>query len=413
MGLLKTYINFNQNGSISTIGTLQDNGVIYTNPPYIEANLNSDVYYFSPLIIGNIPVFSVGVEPISGAGSHLSIGGGGFRFNGVAVEDSSGNMYLGHRQDGTLAGAIVKFDINTNSTGLFVGNFTAGGSTDGVTTSTRFFALGDMVIDSNDNIFAVDQAGRCIRKITPAGVVTTFAGNASNPTNLYIDGNSTDARFPTYIPSKISIDSDNNIYLVSAVSQARTLRKITSAGAVSTLAGLAGQTGFQDGLGANARFTSPSSLAIDSDKNIYVFDSDNHNLRKVTPNGTVTTFAGISGVQQTCTNSEANPLLCDGIGTGAKFGDTTNQSAIIDQYNNLYFSQNNNIRKVNLNTSEVTTIGGRGGDNDGGISISGTGFDVRFDFISSLKLDQIQSGVILISNLEGSSVVKMKQGGFI
>lgn len=410
MGLLKTYINFNQNGSISTIGTLQDNGVIYTNPPYIEANLNSDVYYFSPLIIGNIPVFLDGLAPTSGAGSQLSIGGG-FLFNGVAVEDSSGNMYLGHRHGGTVAGAIVKFDINTNTTGLFVGNQILNGSTDGVTTGTRFFSLGDMVIDSNDNIFAVDQAGRCIRKITPAGVVTTFAGNASNPSNIYTDGIGTIANFPTYNQTKMAIDSDDNIYLVSAAANARTLRKITPAGTVSTLAGLAGQSGFQDGLGASARFNLPTAIAIDSNKNIYVFDTYNHNLRKVTLAGEVTTFAGISGVQQICANSEANPLLCDGIGTGAKFGEPL--CAIVDQFDNLYFGETNAVRKVNLNTAEVTTIGGVPGDIDGTISISGTGFNVGFNLIRTMKLDPTQSGVILISNFEGSSVVKMKQGGFI
>lgn len=409
MGFLETYINFNQGGSIFTIGTLQDNGVIYTNLPYTSANLDSNVYYFSPLIIANIPVFTNLGIPISGAGSRLTTGN--FEFNGIAIEDSSGNMYLGHRRGGNLAGAIIKFDINTNSTGLFVGNLTANGSTDGITTGARFFALGDMVIDSNNNLFALDQAGRCIRKITPNGVVTTFAGTASNPTNLYVDGIGANARFPTYGSSRMAIDSDDNIYLVSAAQQAGTLRKITPQQVVSTLAGAAGQTGYQDGIGSSARFTNPNTVAVDSNKNIYVFDGGNYNLRKVTQDGTVTTFAGINE-GQVCSNSELNPYSCDGIGSGAKFNAFLNQGAIIDQFNNLYFSQNNNIRKVDLNTAEVKTIGGQGGDVDGGVSISGTGFDVRFDYISSLKLDKIQSGIILISNLEGTSVVKMKQGGF-
>ena len=406
MGLLETR-NLG-NGSIYTIGNPYGDGIIYTNLPYTSANLDSNVYYFSPLIIANIPVFSNLSGPISGAGSQLATGD--FEFNGIAIEDSSGNMYLGHREGGTLAGAIIKFDINTNSTGLFVGNLKTNGSTNGITTGARFFALGDMAIDSNDNLFAVDQAGRCIRKITPEGVVTTFAGTASNPTNLYVDGSAANATFPSSSLARISIDSDDNIYLVSPAQQSRTLRKITPAGIVSTLAGAAGQTGFQDGVGASARFGIPVALAIDSNKNIYVFDRDNYNLRKVTPDGTVTTFAGISGVGQNCENSELNPLLCDGIGTGAKFASVT--SAVIDQFNNLYFSQNTNIRKVDLNTAEVITIGGKGGDIDGGVSISGSGFDVRFNNIFSLKLDKIQSGIILISNLESPSVVKMKQGGF-
>lgn len=392
------------------MGTPQDNGVIYTNLPYTSANLDSNVYYFSPLIIADIPQIknNIGVT-ISGAGSELVISSNKLIFNKTAVEDRFGNIYLNHIHGGTAAGAIIKYNANTNTTGLFVGNQIFNGSTDGTTTNARFFALRDMVIDSNDNIFAVDQAGRCIRKITPAGVVTTFAGNASNPSNIYTDGIGTIARFPTYNRTRMAIDSDDNIYLVSAAENARTLRKITPAGTVSTLAGLAGQSGFQDGLGTSARFNLPTAVAIDSNKNIYVFDAGNHNLRKVTPAGEVTTFAG-SSQGQTCMFTEENPTLCDGIGSEAKFFDPL--CAIVDQFDNLYFGEVFAVRKVNLNTAEVTTIGGV----PGGYSInyrvpvSGTGFNVPFDLLESMKLDPTQSGVILIS--DSQCIIKMKQGGF-
>jgi hypothetical protein len=214
----------------------------------------------------------------------------------------------------------------------------------------------------------------------------------------------------------MTIDSNDNLYLTGPIS--RTVRKVTPAGVVSTMAGYHSGNqairGSIDGSGTGAFFDNPSAIAVDSSGSVYVFDSYHHNLRKITSNNIVTTFAALSGTAYNstspianaiCVNSIPNPYSCDGIGNGAKFGDVT--AAGVDEFNNLYFADYGNIiRKINLNTAQVKTIGGQPGDVVGGLSLSGTGFDVRFDVVREIILDKTAApGTMLISNTEGSCIV--------
>src|SRR5207302_1836194 len=109
-----------------------------------------------------------------------------------------------------------------------------------------------------------------IRKITPAGVVTTFAGLAGGIGSA--DGTTNTARF--YDPFGVAADSSGNVYVADTGNH--TIRKITPAGAVTTLAGLAGASGSTNGTNTTARFNAPSGVAADSSGNVYVADTDNH-----------------------------------------------------------------------------------------------------------------------------------------
>src|SRR5207302_6694079 len=135
------------------------------------------------------------------------------------------------------------------------------------------------------------------RKVTPEGVVTTLAGLAGNVGST--DGAGGDARF--FDPSGVAVDSAGNVYVADTGNQ--TIRKVTQAGVVTTLAGLSQDTdrngypdgGSADGTGSAARFAFPTGVAVDSAGNVYVADSDNDTIRKVTPAGEVTTLAGLAG----------------------------------------------------------------------------------------------------------------------
>src|SRR5439155_157126 len=127
-----------------------------------------------------------------------------------------------------------------------------------------------------------------IRKITSAGVVTTLAGSAGQSGSA--DGVGNAARF--YSPTGVAADTAANVYV--ADSNNKTIRKITPDGAVTTLAGRAGQGGSADGTGLEARFgrdgvfcipCGPSGVAVDSAGNVYVADSDNDTIRKITADG--------------------------------------------------------------------------------------------------------------------------------
>jgi glucose/arabinose dehydrogenase len=110
---------------------------------------------------------------------------------------------------------------------------------------------------------------------SPAGTVTTFAGGSSGST----DGTGADARFA--YPSGVAVDGDGNVYVADRSNH--TIRKITPAGVVTTLAGAAGSYGSADGRGPLARFNRPVGVAVDGDGNLYVTDRQNHTIRKITP----------------------------------------------------------------------------------------------------------------------------------
>jgi sugar lactone lactonase YvrE len=153
-------------------------------------------------------------------------------------------------------------------------------SVDGTGSAARFGSPGGVALDSANNVYVTD--GYTIRKITPAGVVTTIAGMSSK--HGYVDGTGSAARF--YGPTYIAVDNANNLY----VSDQGTIRKITPDGVVSTVAGKPGLTIFDGG------FKRPSGLAVDKAGNIYVGDSDVQVIRKITAAGVASTLAGKLGI---------------------------------------------------------------------------------------------------------------------
>jgi streptogramin lyase len=134
---------------------------------------------------------------------------------------------------------------------------------------------------TSGNVYVADTFNHTIWKVTPGGVVTTLAGLAGS--YGIADGTGSAARF--YNPFGVAVDSAGNVYV--ADSRNHTIRKVTPGGVVTTLAGLAGSSGSTDGTGSAARFYSPYGVAVDSAGNAYVADTSNHTIRKVTPGGAV------------------------------------------------------------------------------------------------------------------------------
>ena len=145
-----------------------------------------------------------------------------------------------------------------------------------------------MAVDSAGNVYVADTDNHTIRKITPSRVVRTLAGLAGSHGSA--DGTGSAARFN--FPLGVAVDSAGNVYVADTDNY--TIRKITPSGVVRTLAGLAG-TGSADGTGSAARFNFPQGVAVDSAGNVYVADTSNHTIRKITPSGVVSTFAGLAG----------------------------------------------------------------------------------------------------------------------
>ncbi len=159
------------------------------------------------------------------------------------------------------------------------------GFADGIGSAARFNNPGGVALDAAGNVYVADTDNHVIRKITVAGVVTTLAGAAGQTGRS--DGAGDRARF--FHPLAVAVDRRGHVYVADYYNHA--IRKITPAGVVSTLAGALGRNGFADGAGDAAKFSQPSDVAIDSGGNLFVVDTANHAVRKVSPDGTVTTLA--------------------------------------------------------------------------------------------------------------------------
>jgi sugar lactone lactonase YvrE len=160
------------------------------------------------------------------------------------------------------------------------------GYRDGTALAAQFDFPNDLAIDSSDNLFVLEFNNHTIRKITPDGFVSTFVGNGKPGT---ADGVGIKAQLN--MPSGLAIDTSNNLYV--AEWKSHRIRKIAPNGTVTTLAGSKdGIAGFTDGFGDAARFNTPDGIVADPVGNLYVTEQGNHAIRMITPEGNVTTVAG-------------------------------------------------------------------------------------------------------------------------
>jgi sugar lactone lactonase YvrE len=206
---------------------------------------------------------------------------GSARFIGLTAlgADAAGNIAL---VDGNR---IRKF--STQSGISTVAGDTARGYAEGTGSAARFAIPADVELDAAGNMYVSDAQNKAIRKITPAGVVTTLAGGVASAQP--VDGPGAQARLTG--PGAMEVAPDGTVFVLSG----HALRKITPQGVVSTLAGAELESGISDGQGSAARFSYPKGIALDSAGNLYVADAGNYTIRKVTPTGQVSTIMGLAG----------------------------------------------------------------------------------------------------------------------
>jgi hypothetical protein len=196
------------------------------------------------------------------------------------------------------------------------------------------------VVDGAGNIYVADSGNSTIRKITPGTVVSTLAGTAGNPGSA--DGTGPAAQF--FYPYGVTLDNAGYVYVADTYNS--TIRKITPVGLVATLAGTARQVGTADGTGPAAQFDFPEDVAVDNTGNVYVTDTINNTIRKITPAGVVSTLGGTAGVSGSI----------DGVGPVAQFDDPL--GITLDSAGNIYVADSfsSSIRKGSLIVAATPTI---------------------------------------------------------
>ena len=266
----------------------------------------------------------------------LSVTTGYFAFPTTVGADSASNLYIG---DAT-AHTVQKIST-TNQVSLVAGSTGKSGSTNGTGATASFNEIGALAAAADGTLSVADTKNELIRRIANTGVVTTIAGTAGARGTT--DATGVDARFAA--PAGIARDASGTLFVTDSLSH--TLRKISSNGAVTTLAGSAGVAGSADGTGASARFNYPTGVAADPAGNIYVADSGNNTVRKITSTGVVTTIAGTAGTRGSL----------DGTGSAARFNNPTGLA--LGSSGELYLADTDNstIRKITP-AGVVTTLAG-------------------------------------------------------
>lgn len=318
-------------GQGSTVAT-KDSLPSFNNPAGIAVDGAGNIYVadYGNNLIRKITPGGV-VSTFAGSGTQGNINATGLlaSFNkptGLAL-DGSGNIYVAD------AGNNMIRQISPTGEVVTLAGIDSIGSANGTASLASFFGPTGVAVDPSGNVYVADAGNNAIRLISKSGTVSTFAGSATdttlnsqfnNPTgvatdangNVYVAGylsnkilkinaqgsvallagtgltgasNGPGASATFYYPNSLAVDATNNVYLADGVNNL--IRKITPDGTVSTFAG-SGAAGAADSLGTAASFNGPAGIAVDVSGNVYVADSNNNLIRKITPGGLVSTIAG-------------------------------------------------------------------------------------------------------------------------
>ena len=288
------------------------------------------------------------ITTIAGTGTAGWSGDGGqataanMYYPGKIILDATGNLYFCD-----IENAYIR-KINTSGIiSSVVGNGTNAFSGDGgQATAASLFTPGGMVFDASGNLYVADGNNNRIRKVNTAGIINSVAGNG---TGAYSGDGGQATAAALWNPTDVAIDALGNLYISESANN--TIRKVTTAGIISTFAGGAlGGYGGDGGQATAAKLNTPRDITFDAAGNLYIADSDNMRIRKVSTSGIITTIAG-TGTQSFGGDG--------GVATAAKLNQPFGIN--FDAAGNLYIGDegNNRIRKINT-AGIITTIAGGG-----------------------------------------------------
>lgn len=274
-----------------------------------------------------------------------------------------------------LATVIPTYQGHSQIVSTFAGSSNYG-QTDGIGAAATFYQPFGITADANGNVYVADAITDRIRKISSSGQVTTLAGSDRG----YVDATGSAAQFAS--PSSLAVDTSGNLYVADTNNNC--IRKVTPNGTVTTLAG--GTQGFADGMGTAARFYNPIGVAVDGVGNVFVADKFNNRIRKITPDGMVSTIAG----------------WMTGLYLDTPFG------VAVDAADNLYITDTYNNRIVKITSDGVaSTLAGYNGQGNS----DGPGNVARFFYPVDLDVDA--SGNVFVADTENNLIRKITPDGIV
>jgi autotransporter-associated beta strand protein len=325
-----------------------------------------------------------------------TIAGPGLGGYANSVVDAAGNVYV----TVFLHGLVYKVAPGGSVTTIIgVGGYGFSGD-GGPATNAVFKYLGGIARDGSGNIYVADQYNYRVREDTVStGIINTFAGSGNG--NFWGDGGpATGAGIDK--PQGMAFDSSGNMYIADTFSNR--VRKVTTGGTISTIAGT-GLAGFggDGGAATSAKLNEPASVAADSNGNVFVSDTVNNRIRKITPDGIISTYAGGGG-----------SLGDGGPATSAQLqlGNGHSGSAIaLDRYSNLYIADGGNVRvrKVTASTGIINTVAGNGVNADSGDGGPATSASLQNPYKISIGPD----GSLYITSLGIPATVRKVTNGII
>ncbi len=328
--------------------------------------------------VGNVYVaeyYRDTIRKVTPAGLVTTIEPTGIAADGVSHEVSNLRA-LEAGADGTLY--LIGNDVKTMSPAGVIshlaGDPAGGGYSDGLGAAARFNLPGELDLDAAGNVYLADAGNQTIRKIAPSGEVTTVAGSA--PGRGFVNGPSDDARFAS--PWDCAVDADGNVYVADRFNYA--VRKISPSGQVTTLAG--GSYGGLDGVGPEAQFWFPSGVAVDGNGFVYVADPQARTIRKINPNGSVSTLAG---------RFRGNE---DGTGDAARFAYPAGLA--VDASGNVFVADTFNyaVRKITPAGVVSTLAGGNGRG-----YVDAVGGEAKFEAVWDVAVDG--GGNVYVADVNG------------
>jgi sugar lactone lactonase YvrE len=380
-------------GSVGSFGTNNGNGTAaqFYNPEGVTVDSSGNVYVADTGNAAIREITSSGtVSTLAGSpgslGSTDGVGSAALFYQpaGIVI-NNSGTLYVADYFNNT-----IRMITNGASVVTLAGMAGVSGSTDGANSSARFWGPQGLAVNSAGTVFIADSGNSAIRQMTSAGVVTTVAGSASAAS---VNGLTPNARF--YNPQNLALDSATNIYV--ADTQNSVIRKITTSGSVSVFAGTVGVFGAAEGTGSSALFSAPQGIAVDSSGSVYVADTGNSTIRKLSSAGASSTLAGLAGV----------PGNADGSGVSAQFNQP--EGVAVDSSGNVYVADtwNHTIRKI-TSGGVSSTLAGMPGTYG---TFDGTNTGARFNCPTGVAVDS--TGNVYVSDFNNNTIRKVTPAGIV